>query len=148
MKSSNLILRDYIPSDLESLSFLTTELGYPTTVSEMEARLVEISKNPNCRTIVAEQDSQVIGYMGLLKSISWEHNECFVRIQALVVKSEYRKYGIGKSLIAYAESWGREIGARSIVLNCGTRAERDPAHRFYPSVGFEAKSIGYKKEIF
>jgi hypothetical protein len=56
MKNSSLILRDCIPADIESLATLTTELGYPTTVSEMEARLIEISKNPNCRTIVAEQD--------------------------------------------------------------------------------------------
>ena len=143
----NLLIRDYILSDLESLAILTTELGYPTTVSEMEARLVEISKNPNCRTIVAENETQVIGYIGLLKSNSWEHNECYVRIQALVVKSEYRKYGIGKSLIAYAESWGREVGARSIVLNCGNREERNSAHKFYVSVGFEAKSTGYKKDV-
>lgn len=147
MKSSNLILRDYIPSDIESLAILTTELGYPTTVSEMETRLVEISKDPNCRTIVAEEGEQIVGYMGMLKSASWEHNECFVRIQALIVKSEYRKNGIGKSLIEFAEFWGRELGARSIVLNCGNRAVRDSAHRFYPSVGFEAKSIGYKMDI-
>jgi GNAT superfamily N-acetyltransferase len=143
----NLLVRDYIPSDIESLAMLTAELGYPTTASEMEVRLKEISENPNCRTIVAEQDSHVIGYMGLLKSSSWEHNECYVRIQALVVKSEYRKYGIGKSLIAHAESWGREMGASSIILNCGNREERDSAHKFYLSVGFEAKSTGYKKEI-
>jgi GNAT superfamily N-acetyltransferase len=147
MKNSSIILRDYIPSDLESLAILTTELGYPTSVSEMEVRLKEISENPNCRTIVAEQDSHVIGYMGLLKSSSWEHNECYVRIQALVVKSEYRKFGVGKSLIAYAESWGREAGARSIVLNCGNREERNSAHKFYHSVGFEAKSTGYKKDV-
>jgi GNAT superfamily N-acetyltransferase len=143
----NLLIRDYITTDLESIAILTTELGYPTTISEMEARLEEISKNPNCRTIVAEQDAQIIGYMGLLKSNSWEQNKCFVRIQALVVKSEYRKFGVGKSLIAYAESWGREIGARSIALNCGNREERDSAHKFYLSVGFEAKSTGYKKDV-
>lgn len=146
MKILNITLRNFIITDLESLAILTTELGYPTTVSEMEARLKEISENPNCRTIVAEQDSRVIGYIGLLKSSSWEHNECFVRIQALVVKSEYRKYGVGKSLIAYAETWGREIGARSIALNCGNREERNSAHKFYVAVGFEAKSTGYIKD--
>ena len=147
MKNSSLILRDCIPADIESLATLTTELGYPTTVSEMEARLIEISKNPNCRTIVAEQDVQIVGYMGLLKSSSWEHNECFVRIQALVVKSEYRKCGVGKLLIEFAESFAREINAKSIVLNCGNREERNSAHKFYVSVGFEAKSIGYKKVV-
>jgi GNAT superfamily N-acetyltransferase len=110
----NLLVRDYIATDLESITILTNELGYPTTASEMEMRLEEISKNINCRTIVVEHETRVIGYMGLLKSSSWEHNECFVRIQALVVKSEYRKFGVRKSLTAYAESWGREIGARSI----------------------------------
>lgn len=143
----NLHIRDYFHSDLESLAMLTTELGYPTTVSEMKARLVEISKNPNCRTIVAEHDSKIVGYMGLLKSTSWEQNDFFIRIQALVVKSEFRKYGIGKSLISFAESWGREIGARLIALNCGIREERDSAHKFYAKIGFETKSIGYKKDL-
>jgi GNAT superfamily N-acetyltransferase len=142
-----MIVRECIFSDIESLAILTTELGYPTTVSDMESRLTEISKNPNCRTIVAEINSVVVGYIGLLKSTSWEQNGCFIRIQALCVKSEYRKLGVGKALIDYAETWGKEISAKSLVLNSGNREERASAHKFYPKIGFEAKSTGYKKDI-
>jgi len=147
MKNSRRILRDYIPSDLESLAILTTELGYPTTTSEMEVRLKEISENQNCRTIVVEHDKQVVGFMGMTKNQSWENNGCFLRIQALVISANYRKLGVGKLLIEFAESFAREINAKSIVLNCGNREERDSAHKFYVSVGFEAKSIGYKKSV-
>lgn len=142
-----MIIRNFISSDLEYLAILTTELGYPTTISEMKTRLNEIYKNPNCQTIVAEIDNQVVGYIGLLKSTSWEQNGCFIRIQALCVKSEYRKLGIGKALIDYAEFWGKEIGAKLLALNCGNREERASAHLFYPKIGFEAKSTGYKKDI-
>ncbi|WP_242698129.1 GNAT family N-acetyltransferase [Bacillus sp. SD088] len=48
----------------------------------------------------------------------------YIRIVAFVVDSNYRGKGIGKKLLAEAESWARRIGATGIGLNSGNRPER------------------------
>jgi GNAT superfamily N-acetyltransferase len=142
-----MILRQSLPTDLITLALLCTELGYPTTIEDMSLRMAEISLQTNSKTIVAEINNQVVGFMGMSKNIFWEQNGHYVRIQVLVVSEKYRKQGIGKSLIDYAESWARDIDAKLLALNCGNRPERESAHNFYPKMGFEAKSTGYKKII-
>jgi len=147
MVNSNVIARDFRASDIPSLSLLTNELGYPTSEKEMSERMASITKNKHYKTVVATIGEQILGYMGLYQCFFWEQNGHFVRIQALVVKHEYRKMGIGRLLIGVAEDWAKEIGAVLVVLNCGNKTERDAAHQFYPSMGFEAKSTGYIKNI-
>ncbi len=141
------ILRKSIPSDINSLAELCTELGYPASLEEISLRMSHISKQENCKTIVAELGGKVVGFMGMTMNMSWENNGCFLRIQALVVTEKYRKLGVGKLLLDYAECYANEINAKSIALNCGNRSERENAHKFYLSVGFEAKSTGYKKDV-
>ena len=142
-----LSIREYQVKDMDSLAILTSQLGYPTTIEEMSLRMSHITKQANCRTIIAEFDGKVVGYIGVVKSPFWEQNGHYIRIQALIVDSDYRNSGIGKALINYAESWGREVGAKLIALNCGNRPERENAHKFYTAMGFEAKSTGYRKQI-
>lgn len=147
MKILNITLRNFILIDIESLATLTTELGYPTTIEDMTSRMSEILQQPNSKTIVAELHGQIVGFMGMSKNLSWESNNCSLRIQALVVSEEYRKLGVGKALIDFAESYAKEIKAKSLILNCGNRYDREIAHRFYTALGFEAKTTGYRKEI-
>lgn len=145
--NTELIIREYKAEDVSALAILTHELGYPTTDSEMKMRMENILKNPACRTVVVISAGQVIGYMGMNKHLFWEQNGHFIRIQALVVKEEFRGTGAGKKLVEYAEDWAREIGAVKIFLNCGNKPGREGAHKFYPKLGFEAKSTGYVKNV-
>jgi GNAT superfamily N-acetyltransferase len=142
-----LIIREFQTSDLPALAILNNELGYPTTEAEMKTRMEDILQNPDCRTAVAVLDNKPVGYMGLNKHFFWEQNGHFIRIQALVVKKELRGTGAGKKLIEYAEAWARETGTDLIFLNCGNKPEREGAHKFYPKMGFEAKSTGYVKRV-
>ncbi|MCF6139529.1 GNAT family N-acetyltransferase [Pseudalkalibacillus berkeleyi] len=66
---------------------------------------------------------------------------------SFVVDSNYRRRGIGKKLMQEIESWARNQGVTAIALNSGNRKERKDAHQFYFSMGFEAKSIGYGKDL-
>jgi len=143
MSTIKLRLAEY--KDFKALTELTCELGYETTIEQMEERMDVISKLENYWTYVAELEQQIVGYIGLVKSYSWEHDGHFLRIAALVVKKDWREKGVGKELILFSEKFAKDINARTIVLNCGTRDERKSAHLFYPKMGFEAKSIGYQK---
>lgn len=98
-------------------------------------------------TFVAVVDEKVVGYIGLTKNYFWEQDGHFIRIQALVVDKELRRFGIGQKLIEAAETIARQINAKIIVLNCGNRDERQSAHQFYPRMGFQPKSTGYVKRL-
>ena len=50
-------------------------------------------------------------------------------IQELFVKEPYRKVGIGKNLVDYAEAWAKEQGA--VAIEVSTNQKRIQAHKFY-----------------
>lgn len=143
-----ILIRDFIVSDISCLTTLTKELGYPTTEAEMRERMAKIVSNENYRTIVAVNNEGIVGYCGMFLYDCWEHNEQVMRIEVLVVSSDARRLGVGKRLIESAEVWALEKGVKIISLNSGNREERESAHKFYPRLGFEARSTGYSKTLY
>lgn len=147
MTQEALSIREFQKDDLPVLTELTNQLGYETSLEQMSARMEQIQSLTNYWTFVAILDQQVAGYIGLNKNYFWEQDGSFIRIQALVISKEFRRSGIGQKLIESAEKLGKEVGAKLIILNCGNKQERESAHKFYPQMGFEAKSTGYIKNI-
>lgn len=147
MTETSITIRNFEPADLSSLTGLTNELGYVTTVEQMKARMETILLLPDHWTFVAVVGDKVIGYTGVSKNYFWEQDGCFIRIQALVVSQQHRRLGVAQKLIDAVEALARQVNARLIVLNCGNREERRQAHQFYPKMGFEPKSTGYVKRL-
>jgi GNAT superfamily N-acetyltransferase len=147
MLAEQVIIRDARPEDVEELTSLMTDLGYPTTIEEFRTRFEHISAHPDYRTIVAMQGEEIVGMAGLSKNIFYEMNGNYMRILAFVVKQNSRKLGIGKILIDASEDWAREQGLRMVVISSGNRAERDAAHAFYQKMGYAVKSSGFVKKL-
>ncbi|GAB3221104.1 GNAT family N-acetyltransferase [Spirosoma arcticum] len=143
-----MILRDATPNDIPALLKLLTELGYPSTTEQMAVRLATITAHPDYRVLLANNQTEAVGLIGLSKNWSLEHDGCFVRIIALVVSQSARQQGIGEQLIRAAERWAIDTGATRLILNSGNRPEREAAHQFYPKIGFEGiTTTGYSKRI-
>ncbi|MWC27143.1 GNAT family N-acetyltransferase [Paenibacillus sp. MMS18-CY102] len=123
------------------------ELGYPTSVEEMEERFERISAYPDYHTLVAEADGSVVGMIGLCSGVFYEKNGGYARIVAFVVDERFRNKGIGKLLIQEAERWARDNGLVAIALNSGNRSEREAAHLFYRRAGYTEKSTGFIKQL-
>ena len=51
-------------------------------------------------------------------------------------------------LLNESEMLATQLGCKAITLNSGNREERDSAHSFYKSNGFENKSSGFSKSIY
>jgi len=147
VEENRIEIRDFKLGDIEYLTVLTNELGYPSTVEEMTQRMEFILQLDTYWTYVAVLDERVVGYIGFHKNYFWEREGFYIKIQALVVKKEYRRFGIGRKLILSVEEFSRQLQAKTIVLTSGNREERQSAHQFYPQMGFEAKSIGYTKQL-
>ncbi len=143
----NIIVREYSPDDLHALPVLLRELGYPSTLAEMEDRMNLIGTLDNCRTIVAETDGLIVGILGMCKLPCWELNGSYYKIQILVTKAEFRRNGIGRLLLSKAEEIAAEQGALHLSLSCALIEERTAAHLFYPALGYEKRSYTYRKRF-
>lgn len=141
------MIRQATKEDVVDLALLMEELGYPTTINEMEARFAKINANPSYHTLVAEKDDLIVGMMGMYLGYGYESNDNYVRIVAVVVHSNYRKHGIGSALLREAETYAKAHAAHKLVLNSGNRDERDLAHQFYISKGFEGTATGFYKKL-
>ncbi|MCS3798195.1 GNAT family N-acetyltransferase [Niastella sp. OAS944] len=147
MIENNCIIRQAIEADVPVLALLMTELGYPTTATEMQTRYEALQSQPDYITWVAVYNNQVVGMIGLLRNYYWEKNGIYIRVGALVVNKEYRKIGLGKALLQKSIDWAIELGAQQVLLNSGNREERRDAHAFYQYLGFEPKTTGFVKTI-
>jgi N-acetylglutamate synthase-like GNAT family acetyltransferase len=128
--------------DKESIQYLIKELtGHSISDSDMENRfdIVEFSQIDSL--YVYEQDNKVIGLLGFRIRENIEENSRFGEISALVVDSNYRKQGIGKQLIDFADKLANKNDCIGTWLVSGFGRE-EQAHPFYKSLGY--KITGYR----
>jgi GNAT superfamily N-acetyltransferase len=147
MLKAEVLIRNAHTDDLEEITALMTDLGYPTTQQEFTARFEKITAHPDYRTIVAVLNDEIVGMAGLSKNIFYEMNGMYMRILAFVVKREARNLGIGKILIGASEEWARQEGLNAVVISSGNREEREAAHVFYKKMGYAIKSSGFVKKL-
>jgi len=147
MFENNILIRQATAGDISALASLMNELGYATTVADMQGRYNLLQGHPDYATWVAVCNNQVAGMIGLLRNIYFEKNGIYIRVGALVVHKAYRKMGLGKALLQKATDWAIELGASQIFLNSGNREERKDAHAFYQHLGFESKTTGFVKTL-
>ena len=147
LSTEKVIIRDACVNDIEELTLLMTDLGYPASVAEMQTRFKNIFAHPDYRTIIAVVNNEIVGMAGLFKGIYYEKNGSYMRILAFVVKETSRKSGIGQLLIKASEDWAFEQGLNSVLISSGNRDERKAAHAFYQKMGYAVKSSGFVKEL-
>ena len=143
----DIIIRDAEPTDIVALTGLMNQLGYPTSVAEMTARMALIFTHPDYKTIVAVSNGAVAGMAGLYKGLSYEKNGCYMRITAFVVDQNQRNQGIGKLLIDASEKWAAEQGINIVVISSRNSEERRAAHAFYQKMGYANRSAGFFKQL-
>ena len=142
-----MIVRAYKNADLNSLTILMGELGYPSKPENMLTRIQRIESIPMYHTFVAEEQGELVGMIGIRQLFSYEVEEVATQISALVTKREFQGKGIGKALVQYVEEWSKKNGSEIIVLTSGIKEERKKAHEFYKSLDFEITGFRFVKKI-
>ena len=100
------------------------------------------------RILVAEVDQVVAGFAGVLASVAPEPDEdpaSYAYLTDLVVLPACRRKGIGRELLARAEGWARQAGART--LRVGVLARNRPAGDLYRSLGFREFQLELAKSL-
>ncbi|MGE5414713.1 MAG: GNAT family N-acetyltransferase [Syntrophomonadaceae bacterium] len=122
------IIRDAAVSDAERLAALSTELGYPMTAAEAASRFGGLAEHPDHALLVAEDGGRVEGWIQVSLTRVFEAPTS-AEIAGLVVDTKARGRGLGAALVAAAETWAAERGARALRVRCNVVRER--AHAFY-----------------
>ena len=138
-------IRSATLADSEPLARLMTELGYPTSSSQMERRLASILGDASYRTFVACEGENVAGVIGTRVGPMYELDHPYGQIMALVVGPEYRRHGVGLMLVQAAESHFVERGAAVAIVTSANR--RADAHAFYETHGYIFDGRRYKKAL-
>uniref|UniRef100_K3XAQ3 N-acetyltransferase domain-containing protein n=1 Tax=Globisporangium ultimum (strain ATCC 200006 / CBS 805.95 / DAOM BR144) TaxID=431595 RepID=K3XAQ3_GLOUD len=79
------------------------------------------------------EDGEIIGM------IAYQKKETEGELRRLSVKSEYKRFGLGKFLVAYLETWAKANGFKTVALNTG--AVMHDAIAFYHKIGYTLTKI-------
>ena len=141
-----MIYRNYKSEDIFALrDIMEKDLGYNCKLSNLKSRVEEMMKRGNYTIIVADDNGKVVGFIGCVNYLAFELENEGMKIIALAVSKEYRRKGIGTSLIKAAEKQAKENGVEVVLLNSGL--PRNDAHSFYESQGYSKKSYGFIKKL-
>lgn len=129
----DLFLRQATRDDAAALAALSTQLGYPSTSDQVQARLSWLISTDDI-ILVAESNDRVVGWIHMQVSCTVEANPN-AEIAGLVVDESCRGQGVGSALVEEGCLWAKrrgmvEVRVRSNVL-------REEAHRFYEGQGFQ-----------
>jgi GNAT superfamily N-acetyltransferase len=97
-------------SDLSIATELVRQLGYDVQASDMAEHIDLLLANDTHYAAVADNGDTILGLVHAYKRPALEMGFAVV-VQSLVVDRRARKSGIGKLLMAAAETWARSKGA-------------------------------------
>jgi len=120
--------------DAEEIARLLPLLGYETLCSEIMRRLQEVLASDQHFVSVCPTSAE-----GLLGWIEMERRSSLIagvqgEITGLIVDSKARRTGVGRALVAHAESWAEKQGVERITVRSDVL--RQPAGKFYESLGY------------
>lgn len=138
-------LREAAVADSEPLARLVSELGYPTSTSQMQRRLEAILEDEDYHTLVASADGRIVGFVGTRSGPLYEDDWQYGQIMALAVAPSHQRRGLGRLLLQTAESRLAARGAHVLVVTSGHH--RPDAHAFYESCGYSFTGRRYVKSL-
>ena len=101
------------------------------------------------KIFVVEVSGAVVGFISVLARMKYtdpdEYSHEYSLVDEFIVHQPLRGQGLGKALMAKAESYTRECGVKRLQLD--VTASNLKARRFYTSWGFETLSLEMEKRL-
>jgi GNAT superfamily N-acetyltransferase len=134
-----ILIRDALPADAPGVAELLTELGYPLDTAGAAERLARGIE----AVFVAAEGTRILGLLAVWSQLPIARARPVARVTAMVVRSQARRRGVGKLLMERALEWAQAAGCEGVELTSGIHADREDAHRFYESLGFQKTSYRF-----
>ncbi|MBN1978642.1 MAG: GNAT family N-acetyltransferase [Anaerolineae bacterium] len=146
MAEDQAVIRLARAKDAGRIAELATQLGYPTTLEQMQRRLSQVGQAEDHAVYVAVRDGRVAGWIHVCARPLVQVDRA-VEIEGVVVDEACRGRGIGRLLIRQIEQWVGEKGCDTIYVRSNMIRER--AHSFYQELGYEniKTSLTFRKVL-
>jgi GNAT superfamily N-acetyltransferase len=138
-------IREAGPGDAEALAHLIGVLGYDLDAAGVVGRLVQYG-TPWGRVFLAESGGRVVGFLSFHLIPLFHESGSLGRITALAVDADCHRMGIGRSLVAAAETFALANGCSRIEVTSGDHREHD-AHLFYADLGYASDCRRFLKHL-
>jgi GNAT superfamily N-acetyltransferase len=140
-------IREAGEADLRAVLRLYAQPGLDDgdVLGEPAAREVfrRFRRYPSYRLYVAELDGAIVGAFALLIMDNLAHRGAPSGVvEDVVVDEHHRGSGIGRRMMEFARSRCREAGCYKMALS--SNLERDAAHVFYDTLGFERHGYSFR----
>lgn len=141
-----MIIRKYTTHDTNEIqNIFKLSLGYDVSLTDLKQRINDMLSSGYYEILVAEDNSLIVGFIGLQKSLCFEDPGIVLRIIALGVSNKYQGKGIGTKLIEEAEEYAKENNISILLVNSGLK--RLQAHKFYEKNQFNKKGYSFVKKL-
>ena len=141
------MVRKFLDSDFSAIRHLLSELaGRELSQEGAWNRLRLIRKSDSDELFVCEHENEIAGLMTFRIRENMEEVSHYGEVSAIVVDARFRKNGIGKQLMDFAEKHAREIGCKGTWLVSGFGREEE-AHLFYRKLGYQTTGYRFVKRF-
>lgn len=146
-KTTDFVIRPCRIDDCGAIHRLNRDvLGYSFPLDATEQKIRRALASGRDFIVVAECENRVIGY---IHAVDYDvlYAPPMKDILALAVSKEYRRFGVGRTLLQAVENWAMESGAAGIRLV--SSSSRTEAHEFYKKCGYicSKEQYNFKKMI-
>ena len=123
------------------------EVEFKPDLAAQTLGLELIIKSPDTGTIiVARENSELIGMVNILYTVSTALGARVGMLEDMVVSTSARGSGVGSRLIEFALAYATKQGCKRMTLL--TDHDNEPAHRFYQKHGFSRSSmVAFRKSL-
>ena len=119
--------------DAAQMTRLAAELGYPMSPADMTNRLTALLADDRHHIAVAASAEGILGWMHVEHRTSLEGGDR-AELMGLVVDAQARRAGVGRALVAAAETWAATRGLAAMTVR--SNAARELSHPFYEALGY------------
>jgi GNAT superfamily N-acetyltransferase len=133
METGPVHIRPGRAGDARELARLCTELGYPSTETQVRERLVRLTGADHGLFVAESTGGRLRGVVDVHVRLVLEEDP-FAELIALVVNEDERGEGIGSALVAEAVRWARDRRLPKLWVRISLWREATP--RFYERLGF------------
>lgn len=138
-------VRFAIEKDIAEIARLLTELGHPTTATEVTARWPAFTTAGNQAIVAPGPEGRLFGLATLHATHVLHRPRPVGRITALVVDATVRRGGLGRLLMQFAEA---NLAARGCgLIEVTSNLRRGDAHAFYERLGYARTSLRFAKTL-
>ena len=142
----NLTIRKANRDDLDGILAIYAEPdidnGNALDLNSAEAIFDKMKHYPDYTLYVATANSQIVGSFALLIMDNLAHMGApSAVVEDVVVHSKWRGRGIGSRMIRFAIDKAKDAKCYKLALTCNIN--RDRAHKFYESLGFEKHGYSF-----